>query len=315
MGKGLSVSFWVGITRILKFFAKNETLLQFLRLNLDQQRLLLESLAKDNMRVSQSQASNSKIHTNWRYRWQGIRKLFQLPCDYSTRKARGAWIDAVASKESKILVLGDDDYLSVELSDLGFKNVEVADFDREILSSIEKKTRENREKPRCFQGDFRDKHFLNDRGPDIICIDPPYNLAWTKIFIDQAIRTSGERNGVSLMLMLNQRCFEPRAMEDIMRHLQNAGFSHAKTIEGFNTYPLQGVSAGFLKLAIQVLTGHKIRQSVVFTSDLIVFDRLSLIKSENFPKALQSAALSIHEKPASDQGGRRGHIHQGLIAR
>lgn len=273
MGEGLKLAFWTLGTTLLKYFVRNETLLQFLRLPLARQKALLESLVQKNKQSLSLNASPEPLYNNWTYRWQGIRRYFQLPCSQGTRSARVDWIQKRLPKDARIAVLGDDDYVSVELSRRNFSFVEVADCDGKLMHSIQQLTKNHKFPPRCFQGDFRNAKFLNHRSADLICIDPPYNIQWASLFIEQALRTAGNQKDVTIMLMINQKCFPDIELERIHHLMFDAGFVLESVEESFNSYPLQGLSQFFLKLAVWLTTDLKPGRFLEFRSDLLVYAR------------------------------------------
>ncbi|RZA23703.1 MAG: putative methyltransferase [Proteobacteria bacterium] len=276
MAEGIRLAVWAVASRVISYFARNETLAQFFRLPLAQQKALFDGLAVPHPYVSLQNSGSEPIHRNWRYSWQTKRQNFQLPCSVETRRHRADWIARRVGIHSRIVVLGDDDYLSVELCMRGFRHLEVADCDPLVLGNIKKLTRAKPCYPLSFEGDFQDETFLKDRSPDLICIDPPYNSRWARIFIRQAMRTAGRKQNVILMMMVNQKCFSDVDLQEINRELSEYGFVLKETVEGFNSYPMRGLSKFFLRMGINILADTKVSGRLEFRSDLLVFERGSV---------------------------------------
>lgn len=64
------------------------------------------------------------------------RKYRQFQCSLNTVNKRYKLINKLISKECKILLVGDDDFLSIELYKHNFLNITVIDIDQRVLDKI-----------------------------------------------------------------------------------------------------------------------------------------------------------------------------------
>ncbi len=257
-------------------FLKNETIRQFFSLPRTRQLRLLASLARHCKSIESSEKEGF-VYSSWRYWIQWIRPNFQLPCSYQTRLKRADWIEGRYAKDTPILLLGDDDLLSVELSARGFSNLTAADCDVQVLNSIRLATHRNACKPQIALGNFLDKNFLNETGAELVCIDPPYNLKWSHVFIEQALRSAGtsETRQVDIILMLNPNCISSKERSQLWEVFAKQGFHMSEQISRFNSYPLRGISRSSLRLAIRLALGAESlpNKDLHFASDLFLFER------------------------------------------
>lgn len=65
-----------------------------------------------------------------------VRKHNQLPCTPENLVERAEWVERLCSREAPVLVVGDDDRLSLELARRGFVDVTVVDIDETLVASI-----------------------------------------------------------------------------------------------------------------------------------------------------------------------------------
>lgn len=281
----LSIGMWNFVAAAMRLCTKNDSLRQFLELPFPQQQRLLSYLAQAGCEESAPAAKEKekegkdKVYFSWLYFVQGIRKHFQLPCSYATRKKRADWFEQEFSPSSRILLLGDDDLVAGELGVRGFSNVIVADCDPKILQSISAMTESCPQRPKLMLGNFLDRTFLRESGADVICIDPPYNLKWSRVFVEQALRSAGRKSKLKIVVMVNPLCFVEEDLNSLWQGLRHAGFALVEHRAKFNSYPLHGMSKYFLRFGLWLMPSverHGIRGDALFFSDMFVFERTDL---------------------------------------
>ena len=274
---GILTRIWLLLIPLLLKLTRNDSAKQFLQLSLEDQKNLLKDLAQYNLKVVAVEKKGEN-YQKWSFYIEAIRQHYQLPCTIDTRENRAAYLEALVGKSKTILLLGDDDLVSWELAKRGFQDVTASDCDAILLDRIQSLSSGEKTPPRLIHGDFSDPAFTIAKVPDVVCIDPPYNLKWTFIFIDKALQTVRDRNQAYLILMINPYCFNAADWQAICLRLGAQGLVLKQRLERFNGYPLQGLSSALLKLGLKVLIKgnerkRKLQSKLYFSSDLYLFER------------------------------------------
>ena len=79
----------------------------------------------------------------------------QLPCTQGTASQRVQKALDLLHHNAKILLLGDDDFVSIELAEAGFRNITAIDIDKKIIGDIRKIADERGLKVRLAVHDLR----------------------------------------------------------------------------------------------------------------------------------------------------------------
>jgi len=98
-------------------------------------------------------------------------------------------------EDKNILLLGDDDLVSISLGLLGgFKSITVFDADSDLLASIESIAGSvGIENIRTKRADFKDRIKEQDTGKfDVVITDPPYTKSGVALFLNRAVQLLGE---------------------------------------------------------------------------------------------------------------------------
>lgn len=116
-----------------------------------------------------------------------------------SRRARADLLKDVDPATCRILVLGDDDLLSVELAQRGFRHVTVADCDPRLLARIRAETAALATPPEIVEADFHAG--LGWKGQaDVIFLDPPYSVAGAEAFLKLTIGCAAPLSHFYLMI-------------------------------------------------------------------------------------------------------------------
>ncbi|MFW7381450.1 MAG: bis-aminopropyl spermidine synthase family protein [Oligoflexus sp.] len=271
-----SRNLWALASHSLACIIRNESAQQVLALSPDEQIFYFKYLAE----INQSKESNEKneIEAPWKPRssFNLVHEFFQLPCSVATRYKRAEWFFDKGWQNKSILLLGDDDLVSTELSNREFSKVSVVDCDEKVLAKINEICASNIVKPQTFKGDLADPHFTPPSAADIVCLDPPYNFKWTLIFLNAAFRSVVKKGPSHIVLMLNPMCLKQEEFSIVKNFLMENGY-HLKThIRHFNHYPITGINRWLLWFGTAVflrLKSNLARNHLYFGSDLFEFVR------------------------------------------
>lgn len=262
---------WMIVNPILLKCTRSESARQFFAMKPGEQRNLLQNLSL----CYEMREKDGKIYRKWTYYFNAIREHFQLPCSVQTRIDRVTFFEAYCERSDKILLLGDDDLVSWELSQRRFTEVTASDCDKVLLDQIDGLCRNLPVRPKLVSGDFSDRKFSPGVEPDLVCIDPPYNLKWAEIFLNKALETVENKDDAKLVMMVNPHCFSKSDWDTVMKKIEDSGFDLIEHRERFNRYPLQGISQFLLRVSLIVLGLNKWRKGsrYYFSSDLFLFKK------------------------------------------
>ncbi|MBI4449332.1 bis-aminopropyl spermidine synthase family protein [Candidatus Woesearchaeota archaeon] len=125
------------------------------------------------------------------------RSFAQLRVCEEDLKVRAAYIAKAARGQRKVLVLGDDDFLSLLLAAQGvFDDIVVLDIDPRVVSRINEVAATHRLPVRARVHDLRDPLPQDLIGMvDVCCFDPPYTGAGFRLFLSRSVEAIGQRPG------------------------------------------------------------------------------------------------------------------------
>lgn len=294
----IMLTLWNLINPLLLKLIHNESARQFLSLSPAEQKRLLSDLAQ----YRGKDEASGQVYQKWSFYLDTIRQHFQLPCTVQTRKARAELLESLCLKSDKILLLGDDDLLSWELAQREFTTVTAADCDVRLLDQIKDLCGNLAVRPRLIPGDFSDAAFDPGIEPDVVCIDPPYNVKWAHIFLSKALQTLRSQDQALLLMMINPHCFSEGDWRTILDRMTESGFDLSEHRPHFNAYPLHGLSSLFLRWGLRMIgvSGHGQQGPLYFSSDLYVFRRSHRAQAvlRSFPPETEEA-LSVFQEEGS----------------
>lgn len=156
----------------------------------------------------------------------------QQPCTLHTTHQRLARMLELCPPDGRVLLLGDDDLVSVALAQRGGYPVDVVDIDRELLSFLSR-----------TGGIAVRAHDLTHGLPqdfvgayDVVASDPPYRLEPLHKFLECCREALAPRAASRLFLS----CCPP-LLEDgtrLFQYLEELGFHVERAERGFNRYPM-----------------------------------------------------------------------------
>ena len=176
-----------------------------------------------------------------------VRRHYQLPCTLRTRINKCKHIQDVAQKSDPILLIGDDDLVSLELKRHGFTDVTVLDIDRKLLKYIESETGY-----KCIEHDLRQTipHKLT-RPYRVVSTDPPNEVSWIKLFMRRSAQITAKSPQSYFLLYTNPLSLYPSGVESLQRFFDNEKFKIEKHTYGENAYKMPVILKACLYVAIQ----------------------------------------------------------------
>ena len=162
----------------------------------------------------------------------------QCPATIETTLRRLAILLAIDKLEEKhLLLLGDDDLLSVAIAAANIPiNLTVVDLDSALLERIKRWTQNCRIE--LLHYDLRQKLPSNLFSRfDFIFMDPPYTLAGQLLFLKQAIVALRPNSRSSLYLSASRFYLNQEQIDKVIQAARVAGLRLAQIYEDFSEYP------------------------------------------------------------------------------
>jgi predicted methyltransferase len=255
----------------------NATTKQVLSLSWGERREYLEGLWQFNAKLAEADGSVEQVGLYAVSKTAGVLRRFnQLPCSLASRMRRADLLADAGTKLRKLMILGDDDLLSVELARRGFPQVAVADCDVRLLTRIAQETQELAKPPRLIRADFREG-LPEEEKAEICVLDPPNSIAAALTFFRLAIWTVRHCKDAQVYMMINPRILGSN-FSLIERFGESCGYEISRHLPAFNSYPLGSVDQLMLRSAWRVLLGRTAPalapdQPLHYSSDCFVFTR------------------------------------------
>jgi predicted methyltransferase len=163
--------------------------------------------------------------------------LDQCPATLGTTLRRLALLmDVVNLEGRRLLLLGDDDLLSVAISASQLStHVTVLDLDQSLLAYIARWT--SQEVVELVHHDLR-MYLPNSLAAcyDVVFTDPPYTEAGQLLFLRSAMTALRRVPGSSVFICASRLYLKPRDMQRIIILAEHAGLQLSEIKEDFNRY-------------------------------------------------------------------------------
>ena len=208
----------------------------------------------------------------------------QLPCTEKTAKERVKKIAEYADMDSPILILGDDDMVSIQLLKEGYKQVTVVDIDEEILKSISSAFPSAPK--RLFKCDLRQlpPDELLNQDYRLVLMDPYYSIEGVKMFLDYAIKATADSPKTYYLLNVHLLSLKKEGLEELSKIFEFYQLQIEGLCQGFNIYPVPKDIKTMIGITNRFLMSSKILATngysfPYFLSDAIVLKKIK--KSNN----------------------------------
>ena len=137
----------------------------------------------------------------------------------------------------KVLVLGDDDGISVALAKYTDAEITVVDIDKEVLSFLGNLAKKADVKLRTVEHDLREELPADLIGRfDLVSADPPQNLHGEKFFLNRAIDALKDNIGTRIYTSVTPMWMGTEAYHGVLAHMTRMGFSPREILKGQMTF-------------------------------------------------------------------------------
>lgn len=303
--------FLVILSKVLSLFFRSRTIRHILSLTNDEKKEFLVKIINENQKYIEQEKQESTSNNSFKF----VQNYNQLPCTIETRKKRADLLEKNGFRDKQILLMGDDDLLSVELAARNFKHVTVLDCDHSLLNKLKILTNEVKYPINYFHIDLYHgiPNYLNNLF-DVVCFDPPQNSKDLNIFIESALKAI-KYNDSRLYMMINTSALGQKNFNNISDIISAKGFKATNKFEFFNCYPLNKGQSLLLSFVSRFLNGkmnsNKYVNCKYYFTDCYEFkysNEKDLAEVENnnpMPSSSDNSALYLTEYPTPSYSNAR----------
>jgi hypothetical protein len=182
----------------------------------------------------------------------------QLPCTQETAQARVQQALSLVPHTARILLLGDDDMVSVALAEAGFRKITVVDIDKKIIRAIKSTCDRDGHDIRLAVHDLRrpaPRNLIGDY--DLVFFDPEYSQAGLELFFSAALNFTRGRRGTLYFVSVHLMSLMSSGIPAAQAFLNEVGVELLEFHQGFNIYPVPVRLRGLIRLVNQFLIGSR----------------------------------------------------------
>jgi len=215
-----------------------------------------------------------------RRRWPVLRPHeVRLQCTRATALRRVERAMSCVGTSRPVLLLDDDDQVSIELALAGFSDVTVVTTDLDLLECLERAARACEVKVQLHHGAAAQPPKAANRAYDLVLLNSEPRLDDLRRLLDAALGLTDARPGTSFFVSVALLALQRDGLAHLSRLLDERGLEVVDVQQGFNAYPvpqrlyrlihrLNQIVIGFKTLATE---GHALP---FFLSDAIVLRKL-----------------------------------------
>lgn len=164
---------------------------------------------------------------------------FQQPCTIRTATQRVLAAKSFCKKEDKILLLGDDDMVGVQLARSGFKDITILDIDPKIIEYIRDISIKENLNLKLVLQDLAapiPQKLIDDYS--LVFLDPFYSIEGITLFMDAALYLTQKTIKTNYFLSIHLLSLMKKGLTDLDSLLHRLGIEITHFYQSFNTYPV-----------------------------------------------------------------------------
>ncbi|MFK7824630.1 MAG: bis-aminopropyl spermidine synthase family protein [Oligoflexales bacterium] len=266
---------------ILKNFFNNAYSKKFLNFSWNEIIELLADQVIRNQKI-EMEPSTSNPHLNPLNQICERRSTFgQLPCTAKTARARVQKISEYADIDSPILILGDDDMVSLRLLEEGYKKVTVVDIDEGILKAI---SSAYPDAPKSlFKCDLRNPppQDLLNQGFEFVLMDPYYSIDGIKMFLEYALALTKDSEQTHYLLNVHLLSLKKQGLKGLSELLFSRRLQIMEFYQGFNIYPVPDNIKTMIGITNRFLMSSKVLATNGYSFPYFLSDAILLNKNQS----------------------------------
>jgi hypothetical protein len=195
----------------------------------------------------------------------------QLPCSRATLARRVALARAHCPPDGRVLVLGDDDHLSIELARAGFKDITVLDIDPAVLGAIAERAKPESLPIRTRVHDLRLPPPPELAGTyDLVCLDPMCTIEGLTFFLEAAGRMAPPNPRTRYLLCTHLMSLLPAGQPELAALLDRLRLDPVSFHPAINVYPLSPGSQRAQRWILRVADALFFRHEAIRHPDAVL---------------------------------------------
>jgi hypothetical protein len=200
-----------------------------------------------------------------------IRQHSQNPCTTVTVRRRVEKIRSLCKPEEPILVLGDDDFLSVALAEAGYRDVTALDIDRSLIRRLEQEAIRRGVVLKARVQDFLAPLPEELNHPyRLVVFDPMCTVEGVRFFMDAAIRLSAGNKDTCFFLHTHLMSLLRPGLQELRQDIENRGLEVTAFYPAFNVYPVAPGTQRLLKVLLGIMNGLFLKSPALRSKDAVV---------------------------------------------
>jgi predicted methyltransferase len=202
-----------------------------------------------------------------------------MPCTSATAARRVAKVESLVPYDVPVLILGDDDLVSIELARQGFTDVTAIDIDPKVLTEIRQAATRSGLKITCVEQDLQKplpEWLKRDYG--VVLFDSEYSLAGISLFLRAALDLTKRRSGTLFFASVHLMSLFRDGISGLDAFLTAEGIKIIEFNQGFNVYPTPRRLKGLIRLWNRIVIGTSTLTTEGHTFPFLLSDALLLRK-------------------------------------
>ena len=208
-----------------------------------------------------------------------FRPFSQMPCTSATAARRVAKVESLVPHDSPVLILGDDDLVSIELARRGFQDVTALDIDPKVLAEIRQAAQQSDLNITCVEQDLQKplpQHLKRDYS--IVLFDSEYSLEGISLFLKAGLSLTERRSGTLFFVSVHLMSLFREGISGLDAFLSSEGLEIVEFNQGFNVYPTPRRLKGLIRLWNRIVIGSSTLTTEGHTFPFLLSDALLLRK-------------------------------------
>jgi predicted methyltransferase len=180
-------------------------------------------------------------------------------------------VRALCPPYKPVLVLGDDDFLSLALLESGYRDVTALDIDADLIRRLDDEAKRRGLSLKARVQDFTAALASDLQKPyHLVVFDPMCTVEGVRFFTDAALHFSERDPGAVLFLHTHLMSLLRPGLVELKAYLEKQGLEPTAFYPAFNVYPVAPGAQKLLGALLRVLNGLFLRSPALRGDEAVV---------------------------------------------
>lgn len=211
--------------------------------------LMADQVARNRLLSLADYAPQRSAPISDRTNTQIFREFSQMPCTPDTALRRVRKVGELVDKNEKILLLGDDDMVSVELAKAGFRHVTAIDICPKVLKHVHDACQAAKVQVKLLQHDLSQplpEQIARDHA--LVLFDPQYSVPGVELFLKAALQATADNPSAQFFISVHLMTLLRDGMAALAEVFSQQALEIMEFHQGFNVYPVPARLKGLIDL-------------------------------------------------------------------